>query len=190
MSAPMAATLVRQEDGSTLALDAVVTVQFTFSVEVTDHPIEDGSVVSDHAIKQPVLITVDGVVTETPIDADADTSGIQRVQAALDWLDASVGKLIDVVTDRLGTYTDCLLTGWPTSIDGVRRLRIPIALKQVRIATAGSVTITVEATAGGDAENAADEVDVGEQGTTDTAEEPAQEEDDRSTLATLIDAMG
>lgn len=189
MSNPMAATLVRQEDGSTLALDGVVTVQLAYSVEVTDHPIEDGSVVTDHAVKQPLLITVDGIVTETPIRNDAQTSGIERTQGALDWLTSSTGKLIDVVTERLGTFSNCLLTGYPTTIDNVRRLRIPIALKQVVVATAGSVSITAEAVAGGDAEGAADEVDVGEQPTTDTAAEPAQEEDDRSSLAILLDTI-
>lgn len=55
----------------TLTLDATLSRESAQSVDVTKHPIEDGSVVSDHAIRAPDLFRLTGVITSTPAVARA-----------------------------------------------------------------------------------------------------------------------
>ncbi len=50
-----------------LVLDASVKEEHTADVEVTDHPVEQGSAISDHARPKPEELTIEGVVTNTPL---------------------------------------------------------------------------------------------------------------------------
>jgi hypothetical protein len=55
----------------TILLDAVLGREICRSVQVTKFPIEDGSVVSDHAIKAPDSFRLEGVVSDMPVEGDA-----------------------------------------------------------------------------------------------------------------------
>jgi hypothetical protein len=199
----MGTTIIR-EDGETLTFDATPRLVFSPSVSVTDHPIEDGSVISDHAQAQPLLITISGLVSESPLAVGTTTSGgLARVQAAIEFLRACEGVLVSVVSDRLGTFENCLITRYPHEVTPKRSLTFDVELKQVRIAEAGlveiptsnftSTTSTTEAV-----QAAIDEAmvafasayDTGAQATTSTASEPAQEEQDKSTLLEIAESLG
>lgn len=47
-------------------LDGVISEQFTNTVKVTKHPVEYGVDISDHAIRQPAKVIVNGIVTNSP----------------------------------------------------------------------------------------------------------------------------
>ena len=47
-------------------LDGVIKEQHSSRVQLTKHPVEYGVNISDHAIKQPMKVIVDGVVTNSP----------------------------------------------------------------------------------------------------------------------------
>jgi len=51
-----------------LELDATISEHQSFRNEVTAFPIESGSSISDHVIQAPEEITIDGFVTNTPIE--------------------------------------------------------------------------------------------------------------------------
>jgi hypothetical protein len=188
-------TSIVREDGTTLTFDAVPRLGFSPSVNVTDHPIEDGSVISDHAQAQPLLISITGLVSESPFTSTSSTGGAARVLAAIDFLKACEGQLVSVVSDRLGTFENCLVTRYPYDLTVKRSLVFEVELKQVRIATAGSVTLPVGTASEEVEDSAASEVDVGQQATTTTAsdtngEGAAKEEADKSTLLELAEALG
>jgi hypothetical protein len=50
-----------------VVLDTAVTEHHGVSVEVTKHPVEDGASVSDHRRVQPRSVTIEGVISNTPI---------------------------------------------------------------------------------------------------------------------------
>lgn len=50
-----------------IELDAKLVEQFDFSATITDHPIDTGSIVSDHAYVNPDIYILEGVVSDTPL---------------------------------------------------------------------------------------------------------------------------
>lgn len=186
-----AVSIIRADGSTTLTFDATLDYTLQSSISVTDHPVESGGNVSDHAQVQPKTLAVRGIVTETPYANVDSTGGADRVSRALEFLDAAAGELLTVVTERFGTLENMVLTRYPTTADGVRRLLFDVELKQVRIATAGLIDIPPSApTTASAAAGLPDEQDVGEQPTTTTEEEPAKEEADTSLLLDLLTAVG
>lgn len=55
--------------------DASVNEVHSDEAEITDHPIEEGSIVSDHIRKKPASIEINGLVTNTPITFLASVFG-------------------------------------------------------------------------------------------------------------------
>lgn len=49
-------------------LDAAVAVEHEFHNRVTTNPIEDGSEVADHVMREPDRVTVEGFVSDTPVE--------------------------------------------------------------------------------------------------------------------------
>lgn len=52
---------------SILYVDATINENHTLISEVTDHPIESGSKITDHIIKKPKEYTIEGVISDNPI---------------------------------------------------------------------------------------------------------------------------
>ena len=50
-----------------LVIDAFIHETHTFSSEITEHPIESGSVIGDHVYNMPFALTIDGIISNTPM---------------------------------------------------------------------------------------------------------------------------
>lgn len=50
-----------------LVLDAIITEKHNFSSEITEHPVEDGSMIVDHIYNKPISIDLDCIITNTPM---------------------------------------------------------------------------------------------------------------------------
>lgn len=59
-----------------LLIDIVDSETVDFENEVTDHPIEDGSEISDHIRKKPIAINIQGTISETPLTITDDSNDI------------------------------------------------------------------------------------------------------------------
>lgn len=68
-------------------LDGVIVERFGNPIRPTQNPIENGAVVSDHAVIEPRFYSMDAVVTDTPLGV------------------AAVGQLVDTVTSLFGDST-------------------------------------------------------------------------------------
>jgi len=194
----MAAITIIRDDGQAFSFDGVVSYTLTASVTVTDHPIESGSVVSDHAQVQPKMLSLSrAIVTETPFSDQDSSGGADRVTRALEFLDSIAGALCTVVSERYGTIENMAILRYPSTADVLRRLAFDIDFKQVRLAEAGLVDIApstpVQVDAGGAETSGAaglpDAQDAGEQATTPT-EGGEQDEADTSLLLDLATALG
>lgn len=69
------------DEFANISLDAKLSEKFDVSSTITDHPIDTGGVISDHAFTNPQLYTIEGVVTDTPnsLLASAQTIGVNIV---------------------------------------------------------------------------------------------------------------
>ena len=50
-----------------LVLDAIVSEKHNFSSEITEHPVESGSVIADHIYSKPISLDLDCIITNTPM---------------------------------------------------------------------------------------------------------------------------
>lgn len=65
----MATFLVkRKTEIDTIVVDTLLDGGLNMGAEATDFPVEDGSMISDHIINKPVMMTLSCVVTNTPVD--------------------------------------------------------------------------------------------------------------------------
>lgn len=58
-------------------IDAVVNEDRTLDCEITDHPVEKGVSITDHARVRPLTISMDCIVSDTPVGGLADRRGIE-----------------------------------------------------------------------------------------------------------------
>lgn len=161
----MASIYLLRDDGLVFQMDATTRIAISSDVTITKHPVETGATVSDHAQKMPRVITLYGVVSATPIAGTGVTGGGSRLRDALDTLEASVGKLFDVVDPKLGTFSSYMLSRYPTERARAAKLPFTIELTEVVFATAAYVTIAADDIADEVAASSqADAIDVGQVG--------------------------
>lgn len=53
-------------------IDAAVTLEHSFDSETTDHPVEKGADVTDNTRPKPIMLTMECIVSDTPIGTTAD----------------------------------------------------------------------------------------------------------------------
>jgi len=127
----------------TFRLDVSLQETHSMDAEVTDNPVEDGTLVSDHIILKPQALNIEGLVTETPIrflsgirDALSD-SGVPRVQTA----DQKMQELyktrepFDVMTG-LREYKNMVLTSYVVNRAPARgmSLRFTATMREIKFA--------------------------------------------------------
>jgi hypothetical protein len=135
-------TLIRVEDASALEFDGAAKESFSPSVTVTDHPVEVGVAVTDHARLDPLSFGVDAFLSESPYARPGVVSaGQARIDAARAWLEASAGKVLTVRTSRGGTVANAMLTGWAYEYSASLGLTFKLTFKQIRIALSQQVRI-------------------------------------------------
>lgn len=126
-----------------LELDASVTEGHEGEVEVTEHPVEVGANVSDHARIKPDTLTLEGVISATPFGKTPSLDYIRAgYEKLLELKDAR--ELLTVVT-VLRSYPDMMLTKLSVPRDSTSgdALRFTATFKQVRLATVQKQTSTV-----------------------------------------------
>lgn len=132
--------VIVKPDGSSLTFDATISEDPNPEVLATDHPVEDGSEVTDHVQRLPVPFSCEVLVTESPFDtstaANPKSTGPERVQIALDFLDSCVGEKLLIQTTRRGLLRDMLLLRWPAPITSRKDARFSLTFKPIRTATA------------------------------------------------------
>jgi hypothetical protein len=85
----------------TFQLDAVTSIDHNDSVAIADHPVEQGADISDHARDEPDLLTVEGMITNTPhpgnyTDADKANYSDQPLALSFDTMAASGTQTLDL----------------------------------------------------------------------------------------------
>ncbi len=135
----MSVTLLNQFNPSdTLTFDAIEFARFDHVIDVTEHPIEDGQDVSDHAQVRALPMTVRGIIAVTPIGI---APAVTPRETAIAWFERNQGKLITAIFPVRGTFVNVLITRWPHDVDRLEQLVFDVGLKQVRLASPTAVLI-------------------------------------------------
>lgn len=166
----MALTLIYQPTQAkidTIELDAAISESHTGEVEVTEHPVEQGANVSDHARRKPETLSIEGVVSNTPISRKQNKRAIQSqgkqftTTAEADTVQGQPGmaesaytkllflkdnaKLITVVT-KLRTYSNMVLKhlNVPRDARTGEVLRFTAQFLEIKIVQNRTVVLPVE----------------------------------------------
>ncbi len=138
----------------TLELDASVAEEHTAANEITSHPVERGSNVADHIRPLPETISIEGIVSNTPIRADEVARAGEvprgspgRAEAAFATLMElrDKGVLLTVVT-KLRTYENMAIESLriPRNARVGDALTFTVQLRRVRLAQLQTVTLKLE----------------------------------------------
>jgi len=175
-------------DGTEWAPDATLSESWDHRVQVTEHPVEDGRTVSDHAQVLPTGFTARVVITETPFDNVSALGGAAHVQQARDFLESIEGQIVSVVTTRYGRLENMVLLGWPNDVSVLRDMKVTLSFRQIEIAEVGFIAIPPRRPAAVAETGATTEQELGNK----VVEEVSDEESTRvrSYAATLLDAVG
>ena len=152
-----------------LVLDASIKEEHSAEVDVTDHAVEQGSSITDHARPKPEEVTIEGVVSNTPLNrfqtlrAESFDGVAWQTSAAVNAVRGMPGaaesayralrdlrdtpKLVTIVT-ALRTYDNMLLTSLKVPRDAQTGdcLRFEAKFKQVRIVTNGVTVVATKVT--------------------------------------------
>lgn len=72
-----------------LIVDAAITEEHAYEADVTRYPVEDGSDISDNVRNQPVRLTIEGLISDTPLGRaaivrDIEIEGVDGASASTD----------------------------------------------------------------------------------------------------------
>ncbi len=154
--------------------DCTMTEEHSSEIQVTEHPVEDGSDVTDNARPKPDMLSIEGFISETPFgtfwgnydpaNGGAETTqGYQfpnqvggdplpplgRAQAAFDLLRRLKDESEPIsVTTALHYYPTMLIESlrFPRDVEIGDSLKISIRFKAVRFVTSEVALITVSST--------------------------------------------
>lgn len=125
-----------------MELDATVSEQHAGEVDVTEDQVEVGANIVDHARPKPEQLTIEGVVTNTPLAPRVRALDPEIAYAKLREIKDKT-KLVSIITP-LRTYDNMLMTS--LSVPRDRRtgdaLRFTASFREVRFATS-KVTATI-----------------------------------------------
>lgn len=120
-----------------LLVDATLSEKHSFTVEVTDFPVERGANIADHRRPKPDQVQIEGVVSNTPIKAaplplDSEHAG----QRAFDYLKRlrDSAELIDIITN-IDLYEDMSLIDaqMPRDVKTGDAFQFTATFKRIRI---------------------------------------------------------
>ena len=175
-------------DGAVLVFDACLRESHSAELEATEHPLEDGAVIVDHVRRLPYRLAAEALINEAagPGEGSLTETGIDRIRAALAFLRACERQPLRVVTDRLGTVENMLLTGYPHDVETVRNLPFSLRFVQARFAEQATVIIPPAAPRPSAQAGSPTATDVGAQATKDSTRDPSRDAANKSWLLQLV----
>lgn len=124
-----------------LELDASLSEEHTSEAEVTEHPIETGSDISDHKRKKPVQVKITGLITNTPLRFFNFDSGDAAVSAWDVLQQMQQSKVLLTVITSLKTYENMAIVALSAPRDAKRGHSLEFTATMREIFTAKSETV-------------------------------------------------
>lgn len=129
----------------TLELDANVSEGFQGDVAITEHPVETGANITDHARLNSEKVTIEGIISNTPLDGDPEAG---RAEGAFgDLIELKNARQIMTVFTPRRTYRNMVLeslTSTQTAQTG-DALHFTATFKQIQLAEVAVKIVQVQA---------------------------------------------
>jgi hypothetical protein len=108
---------------------------------ITEHPVEQGAAIADHAYKRPVAVTLRAGWSNSSINAGGDPNYVQEIYQQLLALQAS-RQPFDIVTSKR-LYSNMMLTRLDTSTDRktANSMYVTAECREVIIVTTQTVSV-------------------------------------------------
>ncbi len=138
---PEAVTIAPKRVLGTLTLQCVVEENHTDDLEITEHPVEQGASINDHAYKKPAELTLRGGWSNSSKAAEGNEEYVREMYKKLLTLQES-REPFDVVTGKRA-YKNMLIQSLATATDQATEnvLMINATLKQVIIVQTQATTM-------------------------------------------------
>lgn len=130
-------------------LDVIVTEGTTYNSDITDNEVESGQNITDHIRNLPVMLNVEGIVSDVPIEPIATVRGVGTNPPA----DAlvffkqiwSARQPIEIITN-FETYSSMVMQSLDITRDSTtgEALRFNAQFKQIRTVTNARTTVRVK----------------------------------------------
>lgn len=132
----MVNTMIKTSSGN-IYFDAVLNTDHNTSVTPTEHPVQSGASISDHAFVNPPEITLEIGNSDVHHTDGYSAQSFQRLEAIMEKRD-----LVTLVT-RLNTYTDMLITSIsvPDNYETLYGLKATIIFKHIKVVTVATVQV-------------------------------------------------
>jgi hypothetical protein len=131
-------------------IDATLSEDHDHDADVTDHPVESGAAITDHVRIRPLVVSLEGIVSDSPIGDVA----FEREEGAAHSADA-YAVLLSILESRepvsirtsLATYHNMILQrlSVPRSVDTGKSLRFRATFRQLILVTNARTTVKVAA---------------------------------------------
>lgn len=168
--------ILERPSGETLAIDSWVSGNFERTSRISDHPIEQGALISDHAQADPLVITLSLQQSEAPLAEEGleGPFGAERIQEAIRFFEAAWrgSEPLTVTIPRVGQFDDLLIARVPNELNVRQATTIELVLRQIEIASAIIVSVPIEAIAPPSRAGQQAAEDRGKQPTDDVPEDP------------------
>lgn len=166
-------SIQRLIDDAKLFFD-VSTEDWSSTANVTEHPIEDGSDLSDHIQALPQQVTVNGTVSATPFVGNAEDLELHRLEKAHIFLRSLQPRnqpntryryaptLVHFYSDRYDDLPDMAVVSIQFGVVAARELKASITLRSVEYATSGTAQVAAIVPRADVADDMTDEEEAGE----------------------------
>lgn len=116
-------------------LDATLVENHRYSSNVTTYPIESGPILTDHIVNEPVIINLEGIVTDTPLLILSPFN--RSIDAFNRLIEIHRNREIVTVVTGLKTYQNMAITSFevPRNVDTGQSLRFNIELQEIILDT-------------------------------------------------------
>src|SRR6188768_4318683 len=126
---------------ASVVLDAVLSEEHVYNSRVTNYPIEDGRIISDHIINEPDTLQLTGVVSDTPLSFLAPFN--RSINAFNTLVEIHNRRERITVVTGIKVYTDMVITSLqvPRNVQSGQSLTFVIDLQKIFIDTSVQVNL-------------------------------------------------
>ena len=138
-------TLLIDADGNRYLFDAVFSAAHELSLSVTNHPVQSGAAVADHAYLQPETVTLSVGMSDAMTGAGtiAGEGGERSVSAYQKLLELARARRPLTLATRLETYSNMLIetVAAEETADSMNALRAEITLRRLNMVRLAEVSV-------------------------------------------------
>ena len=132
-----------------LVFDAVFKEDHTSNLTMTDHPVETGASLTDHAFIEPAEVSFEIGVSDSAIRTGSFGTGSRSVRAYQELLRLQKRRVPMTVVTRLRTYRNMLISSIiaPRDFATMHALKATIMMREIMIGRTDTVTVSPRASA-------------------------------------------